>query len=70
LKPFITNDGEADERKRAAETLKMSEGAFNVALHRLRKRYRELLRKHIADTVRDEKDVDDEIRDLFAALGT
>jgi len=70
LKPFITNDGEADERRRAAEALKMSEGAFNVALHRLRKRYRELLRKHIADTVRDEKDVDDEIRDLFAALGT
>ena len=48
----------------------MSEGAFNVALHRLRKRYRELLRKHIADTVGDEKDVDEEIRDLFAALGT
>jgi RNA polymerase sigma-70 factor (ECF subfamily) len=70
LKPFITNDGDADERRAAADSLKMSEGAFNVALHRLRKRYRELLRKHIADTVGDEKDVDEEIRDLFAALGT
>jgi RNA polymerase sigma-70 factor (ECF subfamily) len=68
LKPYITNDGDADQRRQAAESLQMTDGAFNVALHRLRKRYRTLLRKHIADTVGEEKDVDEEIRDLFSAL--
>ncbi len=68
LKPFLTQDGDPEQRRAAAEALKMTEGAFNVSLHRLRKRYRELLRKHIADTVGDEKDVDEEIRDLFSAL--
>jgi RNA polymerase sigma-70 factor (ECF subfamily) len=68
LKPFLTADGTAAQRKSAREALKMSEGAVNVALHRLRKRYRELLRRHIADTVGDEKAVDQEIKDLFEAL--
>ncbi len=68
LKPFLTSDGTAAQRRSAAKALDMTEGALNVALHRLRKRYRELLRRHIADTVGDEKDVDEEIRDLFEAL--
>ena len=36
----------------------------------MRKRYRELLRAEIAQTVERPEDVDDEIRDLFAVLGT
>ena len=47
----------------------MSEGAVKVAAHRLRARYRELLRARIAETVDGEDAVDEEIRDLFAALG-
>jgi predicted DNA-binding protein (UPF0278 family) len=39
-----------------------------VAVHRLRQRYRELLRAEIADTVADAGEIDDEIRNLFAAL--
>ena len=53
---------------RVAEELGTSEGAVKVAAHRLRRRYRALLRAEIARTVDDPSRVDDEIRDLFAAL--
>jgi RNA polymerase sigma-70 factor (ECF subfamily) len=46
----------------------MTEGAVKVAVHRLRRRYRELLRADIADTVADPAQVDEEIRSLIAAL--
>jgi RNA polymerase sigma-70 factor (ECF subfamily) len=46
----------------------MTEGAVKTAVHRMRRRYRALLREEIAATVADPADVDDEIRDLFAAL--
>jgi RNA polymerase sigma-70 factor (ECF subfamily) len=52
-----------------AERLGTTEGAARVAAHRLRRRYGELLRQEIAATVADPAQVDDEIRDLFAALG-
>jgi RNA polymerase sigma-70 factor (ECF subfamily) len=53
---------------RLAEELTMTEGAVRVAVHRLRGRYRELLREEIGQTVDDPAAVDDEIRDLFAAI--
>jgi RNA polymerase sigma-70 factor (ECF subfamily) len=46
----------------------MTEGAVKVAVHRLRKRYRGLLRAEIAETVSDPSDIDDEMRHLVAAL--
>lgn len=52
-----------------ATQLGMTEGAVKVAVHRLRQRYRDRLRAAIADTVADPAQVDDEVRDLFAALG-
>lgn len=52
-----------------AERLGLTEGAVKVAVHRLRQRYRDRLRGAIAETVASPKEVDDEIRDLFAALG-
>jgi RNA polymerase sigma-70 factor (ECF subfamily) len=51
-----------------AARLGTSEGAVKVAVHRLRKRYKALLRERIAATVDDPAEVDDEIRALFAAL--
>lgn len=51
-----------------AQALGMSEGAVRVALHRLRRRFGELLRREIARTVNDPAEVDDEIRQLFSAL--
>ena len=46
----------------------MSEGAFKVAIHRLRKHYRELLRAEILETVEDASEVEDEIRYLLRVL--
>jgi len=48
--------------------LGMSEGAVKVAVHRLRERYRKLLREEIANTVGSESEVEDELRHLMAAL--
>jgi RNA polymerase sigma-70 factor (ECF subfamily) len=51
-----------------AAQLAMNEGAVKVAVHRLRKRYRQLLRAEIAQTTAHPVDVDDELRHLFAVL--
>ncbi len=51
-----------------AARLGTTEGAVNSAAHRLRKRWRELLRAEVAGTLSDPDDVDDELRGLFAAL--
>ncbi len=53
-----------------AARLEMSEGAVKVAVHRLRQRYRVLLRDEIAQTVTGPEEVEAEIRALFAALQT
>jgi DNA-directed RNA polymerase specialized sigma24 family protein len=68
LKPFLLGEAAHGEGAVAAARLGMSEGAFKVAIHRLRKRYREILRSEIAETVADPAQVDDEIRYLLAAL--
>jgi RNA polymerase sigma factor (sigma-70 family) len=51
-----------------AARLGMSEGAVKVAAHRLRQRYRELLREEIAHTVAGPEEVEEELKQLFAAL--
>ena len=50
-----------------ARTLGLSEGALRVAIHRLRLRFRELLRETVAETLADPNEVDAEIRSLFSA---
>jgi len=50
--------------------LGLSEGAAKVAAHRLRQRYRELLREEIANTVAGPEEVEEELRQLFAALSS
>ncbi len=52
----------------AAQTLGVEEGAVRVAVHRLRQRYRELLRDEIAQTLDDPAQVAEELRSLQAAL--
>jgi RNA polymerase sigma factor (sigma-70 family) len=51
-----------------AAELGMTESAVSVAIHRLRKRYREVLKEQIAATLDDSSELDDEIRALFDAL--
>lgn len=52
----------------AGEKLGMQEGAVKVAVHRMRKRYREILHAEIAATVSTEEEVEDEINFLLSAL--
>jgi RNA polymerase sigma-70 factor (ECF subfamily) len=68
LKPVLTETSRATRYADIAVRLGSSEGAVKVAVHRLRQRYRELLRAEIAETVAGEAEIDDEIRSLFAAL--
>jgi RNA polymerase sigma-70 factor (ECF subfamily) len=53
MKPFLTMGKGEIPYASAAEDLSMDEGALRVAVHRLRKRYRELLREEIAHTLSD-----------------
>lgn len=69
LKGCLTAGGADVAYADLAAELNMTEGAVKVAAHRLRQRYRDRLREAIARTVADPAEVDDEVRDLFAALG-
>jgi RNA polymerase sigma factor (sigma-70 family) len=68
LKVYLTAEKGVVSYGRVAEKLNMTEAAIKVAVHRLRRRYRELVRDEIAQTVATEAQVDEEIQDLFAAL--
>ncbi|MHC4148925.1 MAG: RNA polymerase sigma factor [Planctomycetota bacterium] len=67
LKGSLTGEDESPRAEIAAR-LGMSEGAVKVAVHRLRQRYRRLLRAAIAETVSNEEDLNDEMRYLVAVL--
>jgi RNA polymerase sigma-70 factor (ECF subfamily) len=69
LKVFLVGEAGAPPYVDVAKRLGTTEGAVKVAVHRLRERYRHRLRQEIAQTVSREEDIDQEIRDLFAALG-
>jgi len=68
LKGFLTADHGALSHADAARALGLEETAVRVAVHRLRKRYRQLLRDDIAQTLADPAQVDEEIRALFGAF--
>ena len=53
----------------AAGVLGMTEGSVKVTVHRLRRRYRDLLRAEVAATVENDTEIEDEIRHLIAVLG-
>jgi DNA-directed RNA polymerase specialized sigma24 family protein len=67
LRPFLAN-GAARPHAETAAQLGMSEGAIKVAVHRLRKQFRESLRNEIAATVDSEAEIDQELAFLLAAL--
>lgn len=68
LKGTLTGDGAAEPYARIGEQLGLSEPAVKTAVHRLRRRYQELLRAEVAQTVASPEEVEDELRDLFAAV--
>ncbi|HTB11560.1 MAG TPA: sigma-70 family RNA polymerase sigma factor [Bryobacteraceae bacterium] len=69
LKMFLLGKSEVPYAALARE-MNTSEGALKVAIHRLRKRYRELFRQEIADTVANPGEIESELRFLAAALST
>jgi len=68
LKSFLTADKSAIGYATAAGALGVSAGAARVAVHRLRKRYRELFREEIAHTLAAGESVEEELRHLLAVL--
>jgi RNA polymerase sigma-70 factor (ECF subfamily) len=68
LRPFLTAGDEGLPYATVAQSLGRSEGAIKVAVHRLRRRYGELLREEVAGTLADPREVADELASLIAAL--
>jgi RNA polymerase sigma-70 factor (ECF subfamily) len=68
LKEFLTGESDRVPYSVVGRSLDMSEDAVKVAVHRLRKRFRELLTAEVAQTVSDPKDVRDEIRYLIESV--
>ncbi len=69
LQGFLTVQNEGDSYREVADRMAMTAGAVKTAVHRLRRRYRGLLRDEIAQTVASPDEIDEELQDLFRALG-
>ena len=70
VKNLLSGDAQDECYRELAAGLAMSDGAFRVAVHRLRQRYGILLREEIALTVATQEEVDEEVRCLFAAFSS
>ena len=68
LKACLLGAAPAGGYRAVADELGTTEGAVKVAVHRLRRRFQGALRRHIAETVLDPAEIDDEIRYLIRAL--
>ena len=67
LKPWLAGDASISQSD-AARVLSMTESAVKVTVHRLRKRFGELVRAEIAQTLRDPAQAEEELAHLIAAL--
>ena len=68
LKPWLADEDGALSQSEAAGQLGLTEGAAKVAIHRLRKRFRELVKLEIAATVDQPVSVQEELRYLLEVL--
>jgi RNA polymerase sigma-70 factor (ECF subfamily) len=68
LQKLLTDESDRPSQAEIAGELAMTENAVKQAFHRLRQRYRELLREEIAHTVMLPGDIEDELRHLIAVL--
>ena len=68
LRDSLTGDDRQKSYQQIATELNMSEGAVKVTVHRLRRRFGELVRAQIERTVDRPEEIDDELRQLFEAL--
>lgn len=70
LQPFLTARPAPGDYERIAQELRVARGTVPVLVHRLGKRYQELIRAEVAATVATRSDIDAELRDCLAALGS
>jgi RNA polymerase sigma-70 factor (ECF subfamily) len=68
LKPWLTGDTENLSQAQTARQLGLNEGAVKVAIHRLRRRFRDVIKNEIEQTVHDRASIDEEMRHLLEAL--
>jgi RNA polymerase sigma-70 factor (ECF subfamily) len=68
IQPFLSGKQPPSSYGELAERLGLTEGAIRVAVHRLRRRYGQMLRAEIAHTVASPEDIDAELRHLFAVI--
>jgi len=66
LRIFLNGDSEAASYEAPAAELGSSAGALRMAVHRMRRRYRDLLRAEIAETVSSAEEIDEELRFLLS----
>ena len=69
LRPFLTGEAEAADYEKTGREAGMSANTFKVAVHRLRARFREALRREITETQPADANVDDEMGYLMRVLG-
>ena len=70
VKPWLTGDAARGDQAALAGRYGMNANALKVSVHRLKRRYRQLLKAEVAGTLADPGQVETEMRALFAALGS
>lgn len=68
LKGFLTTSVDLPSNSHIGEVLGLGESAVRSAVHRLRRRYRQAIRKQVAQTVGRQEDIDDELQQLMTTL--
>jgi RNA polymerase sigma factor (sigma-70 family) len=68
LKDFLWGERSSASYAEIGAQLEMSEGAVKVAMHRLRRHYRDLLREQVAQTVSRPEEIDQELQHLIAVI--
>jgi len=68
IKPWLTGDADATSQASIAAQLGMSADSVKTAVHRLRKRFRTLMKKRISDTLEDSAQTEEELTHLKMAL--
>ena len=69
LRPWLLGESDYGDQAAAAEALGLSAAAMKVTVHRMRHRFRQMVKEEIAGTLKDAAAVEDEMRSLLMALG-